>query len=217
MDATDYAFLASFFLVSLLGTASPGPATIYVARQGFAGGLSLGLSSLAGILTGDVIYVLIVVSGLSAMMLASQALLDVVGFGGAAYLVWIGGRMIRSALAKAPAGVEAAVAGTGGSPFSAFRGALTLHATNPKALVYFGAVFVQFVNPASAAPAWQPLGTLALIHVPTAAGVLLAYALLGSALRRSRPDGSAARWLDGAIAGFLLVSALAISAWRLGT
>lgn len=215
MDTSGYAFAVSFFMISLLGTASPGPTTMYVARQGFVGGMPLALASLLGILVGDVIYILLVVSGLSTLLLASCRLLDAITYLGSAYMAFMAWKMIRGALRQATSRSEPAPAGQHGGFQTAFRGALTLHATNPKALIYFGSIFIQFVNPATPTPIWQQLGFLAAIHLPTAALVLLAYSALGSHFRRHAPGGQTARWLDGLTGLFLIGSAVAITGWRL--
>lgn len=214
MDNTGYAFAVSFFIASLLGTASPGPATVYVAKQGLSGGMQMALASLLGILTGDVIYIALVASGLSAALLASCTVLNLITYTGAAYLIYIGSCMINASI-HAPSSVgNSSTPAAEKTPRQAYLGALALHATNPKALIYFGSVFVQFIDPGSGSPVWQQLALLATIHMPTAAAVLFAYSTLAAKFRRNGIPGVAARVLDGTTGTFLIISAVAITIWR---
>ena len=215
MDA--YAYVFTFFVATLLGTASPGPATIYVARQGFAGGMKMGVASLFGILVADVVYIGLVVSGLAALLLASCRALEAVTYIGAGYLFYLGAKIVAMTL-KTPQPViktvEKPISTGATSPAKAFFGAIALHATNPKALVYFGSIFPTFLNPSSHITMPEQLLVLAAVHFPTAALVLTCYAGLASYFRRTGPTCGAARVLDGAAGLFMVASAIGLTAYR---
>jgi threonine/homoserine/homoserine lactone efflux protein len=170
--------LAIFFFVSLVSTATPGPAVFYVTSQGMFGGMRSGLPAALGILAADFLYIALSVTGLSAMLAASYELFTLLKWAGAVYLIYLGARLLRSTFSKstdtAPTLVPVGYR-------SSFLSGFALHAANPKALLYFGSLVPQFVN--STQPLGPQLASLAGIHLLTAAGVLLTYAALSSHLR----------------------------------
>ena len=193
--------LALFFLVSLACTASPGPAVLYVTSQGVLGGMRSGAAGAFGVLAADALYIVLSVTGLTAVLAASYELFTLLKWAGAVYLVYLGARLIRSAFVPpAAAGGPAAVPGAHRS----FLGGFVMHAANPKALLYFGSLVPQFVDPARALG--PQLAWLALIHLSTAAAVLLGYALISSRLRHSGVGTRTTRVFK-AVAGTSLVAA----------
>src|SRR5574343_476146 len=96
------------------------------------------LSSLLGLATGSVVWVVLSLAGLSAL-LASHALVATAARAfGAAYLVWYGSRLLRAALAEAPRRAAAARAlGPGVSRAAAYRTGLVTGLTNPKSAVFW--------------------------------------------------------------------------------
>ena len=193
--------LGVFFVVSLASTATPGPAVLYVSSQGVSGGMRSGLSAALGVLAADALYIVLSVTGLSAVLAASYEMFTLLKWAGAVYLVFFGARLLWSACSRAAAASPTA------APAASRRsllGGFAVHAANPKALLYFGSLVPQFVDPARLlAP---QLATLAAIHLSTAAAVLLAYAALSSHLRHSAVNSRASRVFK-AVAGSSLVGA----------
>ena len=127
---------------------SPGPAVFYTVSQGVRGALRRTLPAAAGILSANGIYFALSATSLGAIIAASARFFTIAKWVGAAYLVYLGLKALRSAQSMH------AVALAGNSEEkqqdlrSVYLGALTLQLANPKALLFFLALLPQFVNPA---------------------------------------------------------------------
>src|SRR3954469_23433677 len=89
--------LALYFAAALLLAATPGPGIFYVAARTLAGGRADGVASSLGTGLGGLVHVVAGSLGVSAIVLASAGLFTALKLVGAAYLLWIGLRTIRSA------------------------------------------------------------------------------------------------------------------------
>ena len=177
---TWWLFLGAVFVLS--GT--PGPNMLHILTRSLRVGLRRSLAAMAGCLTAVVLVLLASAAGLSAVLMASPVLFDVLRYAGVAYLVVLGVRAWR--------GDDAPVTASGGAgpaPFSSarlYRDGLLIGLSNPKLLLFASAFLPQFVDPA------RPQGPQFAVLVVTFAGAELfwygVYALggrrLASALTR---------------------------------
>ena len=85
--------IVSFLLVSVVATATPGPAVLYVLSAGISGGLRGYGPGALGILCADLLYFALSMAGLGTFVLASYHLFLAIKWAGAAYLVWLGLRL----------------------------------------------------------------------------------------------------------------------------
>jgi homoserine/homoserine lactone efflux protein len=131
------AYIAACFLIAII----PGPTVTVIIANSLRYGARAGLLNVAGTQLGLGLMMLVLVVGLSSVIAAMGSLFDVLRWAGAAYLVWIGYKLLRSPEAIADA--QAAPAPRGGFFLQGF---LVLMA-NPKALLWFGAFIPQFVDP----------------------------------------------------------------------
>lgn len=202
--------LALFFAVCLVSTATPGPAILYVTSQGIGGGMRSAFPSSLGILAADAFYILLSVTGLTAILVASYELFTVLKWIGAIYLVYLGARMLWSGIA--PGLATAGTHRTASPPARAFVGGFTLHAANPKALLYFGSLVPQFVNPSQSLV--PQLALLACIHLATASLVLLSYSAISARLRRSTTGARVRRVFHAATGSFLVCAGVSLALAR---
>ena len=167
--------LALFLAASTILAVTPGPGLFYVAARSLAGGRAEGVASCAGTGLGGLVHVLAGSVGVSALVLASATLFGALKLAGAAYLIWIGVRTIRSA--RTEPGTVVRRAGVG----RAFREGVLVEALNPKTAAFFLAFLPQFIDPAVGGVAAQfailgmvsvGLNTLADLGVALAAGRL---------------------------------------------
>ena len=130
------AFVAACIALALI----PGPVVTLVIANGLRHGTRAALTNIAGVQAGLTIVIGIVAIGLTTLMATMGYWFDWVRFAGAAYLVWLGIKLIR-----APAegvGADAPPPPRGGF----FLQGLLVLLSNPKVLVFFGAFIPQFVD-----------------------------------------------------------------------
>jgi len=130
--------LPFILLAALLATASPGPATLAIAGTSMNSGRRYGLASASGVMVGSLMWSISAAFGLGALMLANAWVFEIVRYMGACYLLFLAFKSIRSALT--PSIVKADTSGVP-SLKAAFTKGLALHLTNPKAILFFGALF----------------------------------------------------------------------------
>ncbi|HEY4974166.1 MAG TPA: LysE family translocator [Steroidobacteraceae bacterium] len=187
----------------------PGPAVLFVLSTALRRGFRSGSVAAAGILAGNTFYFALSATGIAALIVASQAVFGALKWAGAAYLVWLGLRMLLARTAE-HAAVRKHVDGTADRLFGR---AFIVQAANPKALVFFIALLPQFINPA-AAVSWQIL-ILGISSVVIESLVLSLYAALAARARTltgARFSSSLER-----IGGACLIGAGARLAWyRIG-
>jgi threonine/homoserine/homoserine lactone efflux protein len=131
----------AFCLMDVVLCFTPGPAVLYVVSVALSRGFRPGLAAAGGILAGNTMYFALSATGITAVLLASGALFDALKTAGAAYLVWVGLRMVFSRNET-----RATVAPR--HERSAFLRGFVVQGANPKALIFFVALVPQFIDPA---------------------------------------------------------------------
>ena len=162
----DYgAFVVAIILFLLI----PGPGNLVLITSTGKGGIRAGLGATLGIIAGDQVLLWAAVAGVSALMLAYPAAFHMVQWAGAAYLAWMGLKMLRVRAGDAPIlNIK-----TG----HYFRQAVLITLLNPKAIVFYLAFFPLFVDPAR----HQGLKTFAVMAATIAALTFL-YGLVSTLL-----------------------------------
>src|ERR1700739_3795263 len=98
---------ALFLAAALLLAITPGPGIFYVLARTLAGGRREGMQSSFGTFFGGLFHVFAAALGISAILAASALAFHTVKYAGAAYLVFLGIKMIRTRNAELPAQAEA--------------------------------------------------------------------------------------------------------------
>jgi threonine/homoserine/homoserine lactone efflux protein len=138
----DTAHLAAFALAALTIALIPGPGVLYVLARSLGGGRAAGLRSSSGTGVGGLVHVVAAAAGLSAIIAASATAFSVVKVLGAAYLIWLGIRALRS---RDRAPTLAAAAHPTAS--NAFRQGVLTEVLNPKTALFFLTFLPQFCQP----------------------------------------------------------------------
>jgi threonine/homoserine/homoserine lactone efflux protein len=190
----------------LIATASPGPAILAISGTSLRQGRAFGLALASGVTCGSWLWSCAAALGLGVVMLASAWAFETVRIVGGLYLAWLALKAARSALSPRPALTQGARAG---SLRAAFLKGLAIHLTNPKPILFFGALFGLGV------PAHASATTLAALVV--ALGLQSAIVFHGYAIAFSVP-WIAERYLR-LRRGFEAVFALAFgaAAWKILT
>jgi len=132
------AYLAACIVIIMV----PGPTVTLIIASSMRHGARAGLANVAGTQAGIALMIVIAGIGLTTVIEAMGQWFGLLRLLGAAYLIWMGFQMIRSSGRLAPG--EAAVAPRGGFFLQGFLVAIS----NPKTLIFFGAFFPQFIDPA---------------------------------------------------------------------
>jgi threonine/homoserine/homoserine lactone efflux protein len=145
--------LLLFLTAALLLAVAPGPGMLYVLARTLAGGKREGLLSALGTLLGGMVHVFAAALGVSVILARSAVAFSAVKYVGAAYLCFLGVRMIRDAQKDAPKDAPKAKERQGDS-LSANHGAarnplaqgVATEVLNPKTALFFLSFIPQFVN-----------------------------------------------------------------------
>ena len=163
----------------LLLMSTPGPSQLLMLSNSMSHGFRRAVFTAAGDLTANLLQMLAAGLGLAVIIASSFHALTVIKWLGVAYLAWLGWRMIRNA------GSSDALDGTAYGGISAkalwLQGFVT-SAANPKAVVFFAALFPQFIDPDS--PFWTQFVALSATYIALDAMFLSAYGLGASWVAR---------------------------------
>jgi threonine/homoserine/homoserine lactone efflux protein len=129
-----------FFVAALLLAITPGPGIFYVLARSLAGGRREGILSSFGTFVGGLFHVLAAALGVSAILAASAVAFHTVKYAGAAYLVWLGIRMIRTRNAEM-------IVSSSQPSQRAFRQGILTEVLNPKTALFFLSFIPQFIAP----------------------------------------------------------------------
>ena len=150
----DYgAFVVAIILFLLI----PGPGNLALITSTSKGGIQGGLAATAGVILGDQVLMWLAVAGVAALLLTYPAAFQAVQWLGAAYLAWLGAKMLLAKPGAAPI--------LNIKPRHYLRQAMMITLLNPKAIVFYMAFFPLFVDPAR----HQGLVTFAAMAVTIAA------------------------------------------------
>ena len=133
----DYgAFVAAIIIFLLI----PGPGNLALITSTSKGGIAGGLAATMGVIAGDQVLMWAAVAGVAALLLAYPAAFHAVQWLGAAYLAWLGLKMLLAKPGAKPIlNIE---------PRHYFKQAGLITLLNPKAIVFYMAFFPLFVDPA---------------------------------------------------------------------
>ncbi|KOV67268.1 leucine efflux protein LeuE [Streptomyces sp. MMG1121] len=145
-------YLAGLALIVLL----PGPNSLYVLSVAARRGVRAGYTAAAGVFCGDTVLMTLSAAGVASLLKANALLFGIVKYAGAGYLTWLAIGMLRSAWQMWRTRQEKAVEEAAPARVAEerpFGRALVVSLFNPKAILFFIAFFVQFVDPGYAYPA----------------------------------------------------------------
>lgn len=203
------ATLLLFILASAVTIITPGPTVLLAMSNGSRHGVRAACWGMGGAVLADLVLIGAVACGLGVLLAASEIAFQFVKWVGAAYLAWLGWKLLRS---------DAALAMPSDRPRDGRPAGLALGLrsfvvalTNPKALLFMSAFLPQFINPAAPLPTQYAIlaAVMALMNV----AVMLAYAALGAQLVRAF-QGGGLRWLNRVCGGLLIGLAGTLALYR---
>jgi leucine efflux protein len=186
----------AFVIAVIVFLAIPGPGNLAIITSTSKGRIAGGLAATLGVIVADQMLMWLAVAGVAALLAANPAVFGLVQYAGAAYLAWLGVRMI---LAK-PGGAPILHM----EPRRFFRQAMLITLLNPKAIVFYMAFFPLFVDPARH-QGLLTFGVMALtIAVLTFLYCVVVIAITHFAADRMRASPKVTVWLNR-VAGTMLV------------
>ena len=191
-----------YILTVLALMSTPGPSQLLMLSNSGAHGFRRALSTAAGDLSANALQMLAAGLGLAAILAASGTALSVIKWAGVIYLIWLGIRMIRRAN---PEGPEATKSRQAVSLRSLWLQGFVTSASNPKAVVFFAALFPQFISADFAF--WPQFLILSATYIVIDGLFLSAYGASASWIA-SRFKGTARLWIERMGGGFMIGAAI---------
>ncbi len=177
--------LAGLLGVLLVGSISPGPSFVLVARTAVARSRRDGVAAAFGMSVGAVIFTTLVLLGLTTVLARVPLLFTAVKLLGGLWLLLLAWRLWQGAAAPL------ALAGGGmdhPNPAASFRTGLATQVTNPKTAIYYGSVFAALLP--QDPPSWLIVALPPLVFVMEASWYVLVAVLFSS-------EGPRAAYLRG--------------------
>lgn len=185
----------------LIMMSTPGPSQLLMLTNCARNGFSRGAFTAAGDLSANALQMLAAGLGLAAVIAASAYALTIIKWLGVAYLLYLGIRMIRNAKAG-----DLEIGKRQLTPrWTLWRMGFFTSAANPKAVVFFAALFPQFLS--GDAAFWPQFIILSVTYLVIDGLFLCTYGL-GAGWVASRLKGRARRWIDRLGGGFLIMAAV---------
>jgi threonine/homoserine/homoserine lactone efflux protein len=206
----DFTRLLLFLTAALLLAIAPGPGMLYVLARSLAGGKREGVLSALGTLLGGMVHVLAAAFGVSVVLARSALAFSTVKYAGAAYLCFLGVRMILDARKPDPREEERSAEHSADDFFATSNAAtrnplwqgVATEVLNPKTALFFLSFIPQFVNRGTGHVFFQfvLLGTVSVILNTSADLIVIVLAgPLGNKIRSSTVFRRRQRTLTGAI------------------
>ncbi|MEM6711079.1 MAG: LysE family translocator [Pseudomonadota bacterium] len=196
----------SYVVACFVVLAVPGPTILLVISYALSQGRRAALSTVVGVGLGDTIAVTVSLAGLGAIMATSATAFTILKWIGAAYLIYLGLKMLRTQ-PNLKLSDQAEVSGR----------TMTLHTTivtalNPKGIAFFVAFLPHFLN--ASAPALPQLTLLGVTFVVLAVANAALYALFAVHLRTRITRPSMLKWANRAGGTMLLGAGLMTATLR---
>jgi threonine/homoserine/homoserine lactone efflux protein len=198
-----------FLLTGVLLNLTPGQDTMFILGRSLTGGLRSGVAAALGISVGSIFHTLLAALGLSAILATSAVAFTIVKFAGAAYLIFLGARLLFANATKPKTHPTAAPTNASHSAF--LQGILT-NVLNPKVALFFLAFLPQFIEPSSAT---KTMGFLALgaTFIATGLAWCLVLAIAAARLQAFFVRNPSARTLIDKTVGALFLTLGVRLAW----
>lgn len=198
---SDYGAFAAAVTVFLL---IPGPGNLALITSTGKGGWRAGLACCLGVMAADQVLMWLAVAGVAAVLAAYPAAFHAVQWVGAAYLAWLGYKLLTAKPGDAPA-IEI-------QPRQYFRQGALITLMNPKAIVFYMAFFPMFVDPA------RHQGAITFgVMAATVAAITFIYSVIVVTLtrllaERLRANPAVVKWLEKTAGVFLIGFGLKLAA-----
>jgi threonine/homoserine/homoserine lactone efflux protein len=191
-----------FLTAAVLLAIAPGPGMLYVLARSLAGGKREGVLSALGTFLGGMVHVFAAALGVSIVLAKSATAFATVKYVGAAYLCFLGVRMILDACNEKQKEIAPEIAGNLRPARNPLWQGVATEVLNPKTALFFLSFIPQFVNRGGGHVFLQfvALGTISVVMNTSADLIVIALAgPLGERIRSSATFRRRQRTVTGAI------------------
>lgn len=200
----DFQHLLLFIAAGWLLNLTPGPDVLYIVTHSLRSGARAGIVAGLGITAGCFVHIFAAAVGVSALLATSATAFTVLKWIGAAYLLWIGVKILFSRRPQATTDLMAAAASEPQRPLKAvFIGGFWTNVLNPKVAIFFLAFVPQFIAPDAASPALA-FAMLGVLFNLNAIPVNVGWALVAAWMARRDAVQRGMHWLDR-VAGVMFI------------
>ena len=204
----DLAVWLTYLLATILLSVTPGPGVFSSISSGLHHGVRLGIWNAVGMQAANLVYVVVVALGLGAILVASETLFTVVKWLGVAYLIYLG---IVTWHAE-PRGFEEDKDDTSDRVRDIFMRGFLVNITNPKGIIFFAAIFPQFIDVAR--PQLVQYAILGATTLSTDLAIMAAYIALAAKVFRAMREPSHLRWVNRGLGGMFVAAGVALAGFR---
>ncbi len=189
-------YLFAVFLIAI----SPGTMAVLSMSHGIHFGKTRSLATALGSVSSALLLMLASAAGLGALLSATEHGFALLKYCGAAYLLFLGIKLIMT---KASAqGLDLQYIKGKGSPKQMFKEAFLVGISNPKDLLFFGALFPQFIDIHQ--PQMPQLAILALTWAVIDFSFVMIYASMANMLAPKLKSSNRLHWFDRVSGGVFL-------------
>ncbi|MEE9310199.1 MAG: LysE family translocator [Cocleimonas sp.] len=164
-----------YFLTILLLTSTPGPSVLFSVSNGLNGGIKKSFFGALGGTTAITILMTLSFTGMGVVIMASDIAFNLIKWAGVAYLIYLG---MSALLSKDESFLVDRKKPKQQSYKATYLSGFMVGASNPKAILFFTALFPQFINPS--APLWPQFIALSLTFIALEMAWLMTYAYFSS-------------------------------------
>ena len=204
----DLAVWLTYLLATIILSVTPGPGVFSSISSGLHHGFRLGLWNGVGMQAANLVYVAVVALGLGAILLASQTLFSIVKWLGVIYLVYLGVVTWRAT----PSGFEDSRDDAARGAREIFVRGFLVNITNPKGIIFFAAIFPQFIDVAR--PQLAQYLILGATTFVTDLAIMMGYTALAAKAFAVMREPAHLRWVNRGLGGMFVAAGVALAGFR---
>jgi homoserine/homoserine lactone efflux protein len=204
----DLSVWITYLIATIILSVTPGPGVFSSISSGLHHGLRLGIWNAVGMQIASLIWVCIVALGLGAILIASERMFSVVKWVGVGYLIYLG---IVTWRARPRTFVEDAD-DNARTPRQVFGRGFLVNITNPKGIIFFAAIFPQFIDVAR--PLAMQYTILAATTFVVDLVIMMGYTALAARVFAVMRDERHLRWINRTLGGTFVAAGVALASFR---
>ena len=198
----------TYLLATIILSVTPGPGVFSSISSGLHHGFRLGLWNGVGMQLANMVCVAVVALGLGALLIASETLFTLVKWLGVAYLIYLGIVTWRTP----PTGFQEDRDDNASTAREVFARGFLVNITNPKGIIFFAAIFPQFIDVAR--PQLAQYVILGATTFVTDLAIMMAYTALAAKVFRAMSEPAHLRWVNRSLGSLFVAAGVALAAWR---